>query len=276
MNSKSVPSLDQMGFASVLYSIKQSIDDPNVLSMNSKSVPSLDQMGFASVLYSIKQSIDDRVRLRIDEQQNMSRPVRYELVWQLLYYQYREVTKLVCCFVSHWIAVDVNDCKTSGGMTFRSFFELILSNDKYLIFRRRDNKAMSRLTVILKNMTQPVQLLFLKRISLGFSLHFCLRLNCWNLSSVHKRLLRMSGRFGVIFISFVFLTAADAGAVSKDVIGDLFRGTVKLPYNVRLNGEEYWPGNNSAGGRAFAYYGYKYGVAGRFEVTTNETNYCSC
>ena len=48
-----------MSFASVLYSIKQSIDEPDVLSMNSKSVPSLGPMGFASVLYSIKQSINE-------------------------------------------------------------------------------------------------------------------------------------------------------------------------------------------------------------------------
>ena len=59
MNSKSVQSSGQMGFTSVLYSIKQSIDDFNVPSMNSKSVQSSGQMGFTSVLYSIKQSIDD-------------------------------------------------------------------------------------------------------------------------------------------------------------------------------------------------------------------------
>ena len=43
----------------ILYSIKQSIDEPNVLSMHSKYVPSLGQVGFASVLYSIKQSINE-------------------------------------------------------------------------------------------------------------------------------------------------------------------------------------------------------------------------
>ncbi|OQV19536.1 putative Neuroligin-1 [Hypsibius exemplaris] len=53
---------------------------------------------------------------------------------------------------------------------------------------------------------------------------------------------------------------------------DLFAGRVKLPNGMELRGEQYWQADNGEE-KAFAYYGYKYGTANRFEASIANTNF---
>jgi hypothetical protein len=64
-----------------------------------------------------------------------------------------------------------------------------------------------------------------------------------------------------IVLSIFGILMAPAAATLED----LFQGEVELQNNVKLKGEQYWQGQ-TGDSRGFAYYGYKYGQAKRFQV----------
>jgi hypothetical protein len=64
----------------------------------------------------------------------------------------------------------------------------------------------------------------------------------------------------IMFFMFGILMAPAAATLE-----DLFQGEVELQNNVKLKGEQYWQ-SQTGDSRGFAYYGYKYGQAKRFQV----------
>ena len=71
----------------------------------------------------------------------------------------------------------------------------------------------------------------------------------------------------LVFLSVIVAALADPipSAANKRITEDLFKGTVTLGNQVTLKGEQYFQ-NDQGDQKGFAYYGYKYGLAGRFEV----------